>query len=115
MAFTRDFLDGYESIRNQSVRERIKRGTEDIAENPLRNSIVLSRPLVPIRRRRFGKWRVFYQPCDDCRLRRVEQEVACIDCESHDDSTVVFFYLSMRDKAYDHKKKSKLKRRKKKP
>lgn len=111
-AYSEDFLKKYRRIKNQPTSERIKNGTETITENPMRNSTSLRPPLKPIRARRFGDIRIYYQPCDDCRQRTVEDQVGCIDCEDHHNETVVFFDFEFRGGAYNHKRHKKLKRKK---
>lgn len=112
-AYCEDYHRKYKKIKNRPTSERIKNGTETIIENPMRNSIVLRPPLRPIRSRRFGDIRISYQPCNDCRQREVEDQVGCIDCEDHDNETVVFFDFEFRPHAYNHKRKKKLKRKRK--
>ena len=56
--------------------------------------------MLKLKVRRFGKRRIIYQPCEDCRLRKVDHIIACDGCEDYEDTTVAFFDVQFRKEDY---------------
>ena len=51
-------------------------------------------------KQRFGKQRIIYQICEDCRRRGVEELIGCDDCETRKVNTDIFFTFGPRDTVY---------------
>ncbi|MCF2138287.1 MAG: type II toxin-antitoxin system RelE/ParE family toxin [Candidatus Thorarchaeota archaeon] len=98
-ALTDQFLKARKKLKDKKVRNRIDTGIHDILSDPYHNSKVLVG--LGYRSRRFGKYRILYQICEDCRLRGVEDMIGCANCDQTPDNTVVFLAFGLRKNVYD--------------
>jgi len=102
--FTQDFRKHLEKLvkRDSVLKGRIQSKIEDMMNDPFRNSEELVGAFKGKRRMYIGKagHRLIYGICRECREKNHQNLNSCLDCNSKDDTTVIFFDVIHRSEGY---------------
>lgn len=84
--------------KNKAIKKKADNAVKDIILDPYHNSSIFKER--KIMKRRFGDYRMFYQVCEDCKLRKVDHIIQCADCDDIPENAVVFFDFRHKKDSY---------------
>jgi mRNA-degrading endonuclease RelE of RelBE toxin-antitoxin system len=101
--FSDDFADHFRKLTKKDgvLKERLQSKIEEMKIEKPRNPIEYIADLKGKWKMRVGDYRMLYAYCEDCKQKRYERFNQCFDCDTKNDSPIVFFDVLHRSKAYD--------------
>lgn len=92
--------------KDKTAKKLLENVLKDLMNDPYAGSYYLSGTglLKGMRSMHAGKYRIVFAICEQCRTDEFDGHIACVDCDTKPNPSVVIFDLGIHDKAYGKKK-----------
>ncbi len=102
--FSDDFEKHFRKLtkRDGNLRNRLLSKIEEMKTEPPIRSIEYIGDLKGKWKMRVGDYRLLYAYCEDCKAKHYEKFNQCLDCETKDNDSIVYFDVIHREDGYDN-------------